>query len=181
MGVVMVVIAGGSFWQRLLPATIVHFGVNLVWFSLDVDSLPVESAWMPLVGTVATVLALAAIAAALMLAGCASGPERLEQAEVAAVMDAVDVQGPQRSTVAEALELSPHGTIGMVDARASSGVHDDAVTVPGAPGGDFLDWPIVAVCGSPNAAPSVLLVALPPDEVAAFEADPWGIGCQMAE
>lgn len=124
-------------------------------------------------------LALLGITAAVLLTSCSSGPAPLHQDEIDAVMDAYDPDDLGSFTVGEALSLAPDGTIGMIDARSSSGAHDEHVSVDGMPGEEFADWPVVSVCGAGGSVPSVLLVALPPDELAGFAERPWGSECDF--
>lgn len=124
-------------------------------------------------------LALLGITAAVLLTSCATGPAPLQQDEIDAVMDAYDPEHLGSLTVGEAVSLAPEGTIGMIDARSSSGTHDAHVSVDGMPGQEYADWPVISVCGSGGSVPSVLLVALPPDELASFNDRPWGVNCDF--
>lgn len=123
--------------------------------------------------------AMLGIAAAVLLTGCATGPAPLHDDEIQAVMAAFDPEDVGSLTVGDALPIAPDGTIGMVDARSSSGKHDEHVAVEGTPGEEYADWPVIAVCGSGGVVPSVLLVALPPEELSAFEERPWGTSCDL--
>ncbi|WP_405216462.1 hypothetical protein [Agrococcus sp. Ld7] len=124
-------------------------------------------------------LALLGIAAAVLVTSCASGPAPLHQDQIDAVMDAYDPEDLGSLTVGEAVSLAPEGTIGMIDVRSSSGTHDVHVSVDGMPGEEFADWPVVSVCGSAGVVPSVLLVALPPHELAGFAEHPWRSECDF--
>lgn len=123
--------------------------------------------------------ALLGITTAVLLGGCATGPAPLHEDEIDAVMGAYDSDDLGSLTVGDALPLAPEGTIGMVDARSTSGMHDESVSVDGMPGEEYADWPVIAMCGSGGVVPSVLLVALPPDELAVYEERPWGTNCDL--
>lgn len=123
--------------------------------------------------------ALLGITAALLLTGCGTGPAPLHDDEIQTVMDAFDPEDVGSLTVGDALPLAPEGTIGMVDARSSSGMLDEHVSAEGMPGEEYADWPVIAMCGSGGVVPSVLLVALPPEELAGYQERPWGTSCDL--
>lgn len=123
--------------------------------------------------------AMLGITAAVLITSCAAGPAPLHDDEIQSVMAAFDPDDVGSLTVGDALPLAPAGTIGMVDARSSSGTHDEHVEVDGMPGEEYADWPVIAMCGSGGVVPSVLLVALPPEELSTFEERPWGTNCDL--
>ncbi|GEK81434.1 hypothetical protein [Agrococcus baldri] len=124
---------------------------------------------------------LPAAALSAVLAGCASGPVALDSMQIEQVMEQVELEAPDRATVEEALRLSPAGTIGVLDAReATTGAEPAATPIP-SPGAEHADWVVVSTCGSAGAVPSILLMALPPEEVEAFVAAPWGTNCDFTQ
>lgn len=109
-------------------------------------------------------LLLAAVAAVLC-AGCATGPAPLDDVQMDEVLDGIGSLGSQPSTVGEALALAPSGTIQMIDARIATGVANEQVAFQGAPPEDLHNWMIVGVCGYPNAIPSIEIAAVPPEDI----------------
>ncbi|MCH1883013.1 hypothetical protein [Agrococcus sp. ARC_14] len=128
----------------------------------------------------APLLALTAALAGL-LAGCSAGPAALDSMQIEEIMEQIELESPDRSTVAEALRLSPMGTIGVLDAReATLDANPPAAPIP-SPGAEQADWVVVSTCGSAGAVPSILLVALPAEEADAYLAAPWGTSCDLTQ
>jgi membrane protease YdiL (CAAX protease family) len=56
MSLTITAIFVGSFWQRMIPAVIIHLGVNLGMTSLSVSDQPLATTWMALVAAMAMLL-----------------------------------------------------------------------------------------------------------------------------
>ena len=65
MSLTITTIFVGSFWQRMIPAVIVHLGVNLGMGSLSVSDQPLATTWMG-VGAAMAMLLLAAVGRSLI-------------------------------------------------------------------------------------------------------------------
>lgn len=125
--------------------------------------------------------AMLSVTAAVLLTACATSPAPLDEDEVAAVTEAYSDSAAELPTVGDLLPLAREGTIGMVDARSSSGQHDEHVSVDGMPGEEYAEWPVVSICASVDIVPTVLVVALPPNELANFNDRPWGVNCDFTQ
>lgn len=114
---------------------------------------------------------IAAVAGALMLAGCAgsSGPEPLTQGQLDA-FSAAYVPGETR--VGEALALAPAGTVGLIEVHVSDAAGAVEHATYGSPPDSFHDWLVVGVCGTPGVLPSIEVAAVPPAQEEAVASAP---------